>query len=311
MNNLSVILQGAISPYTKNIIKSFRCAFPDCEIILSTWSFDSDLDQLVDFYICNVDPGPLPVIFQGEVVRVENVNRQIVSTVEGLKKATKKLSIKWRTDFELDSKKIRKFIDAYSKKIELANLSGRNMIVVSSINTANPFAGIGFVGHISDWIYFGHTYYLQYLMPREIVSPIQINTEMPAKRANMNIFPFARFSVEQWMLRDGLYRKFNFHPEFFNEPHLINKYLKILGEGFMVVSPKNIGLITHKYDDFIYFQMGSWRKFLGFYLATISQIDSILLRSPLFMPLGFLTLKLKALIFNTYQNIKDYTNDRC
>lgn len=302
MSNLSVILQGAISPYTKNIIESFRNALPGCEIILSTWSFDNDLAELVDSYITNIDPGPLPIIYKGEIIRVENVNRQIISTVEGLKKATKKFSIKWRTDFEVDPRKLSRFIESYLIKIESANLVGTDILIVSSINTANPFAGIGLIGHISDWVYFGSTKYLRYLMP-ETIPPLKINTEIPVDRVHKKIFPFARFSVEQWMLRDGLNRKFNFYPEFFSAPDLVKKYLQILGVGFIVVNPRNMGLITHKYDDFIYLRRGSSRKFLGFYLATISQLDSALLRLPFFRYFGFLLLRLKALIFNFHQSL--------
>lgn len=305
MNQLSVILQGAISPCTANIIKGFREAAPGCEIILSTWTRDESLTHQVDAYIINADPGTLPVTYQGQIIRVENVNRQIISTVAGLKQTSKKFSIKWRTDFEVDSKKLRKFLKVYLTKIESSSVAGRDLIVVSAINTANPYAGIGLIGHVSDWVYLGRTQYLLRMMPTKTIASEKINTEIPADRVHKKIFPFARFSVEQWMLRDGLRGEFDFYSDTFSAPDMIRKFLTILGRGFIVVNPRTMGLISHKYDDFIYLNKSSFRKFVGFYLATISEFDSVLLSSPILRDFGVTLLRLKALIFNFYQYIKE------
>jgi hypothetical protein len=108
-NSLSVVVQGKVfglpgDPYkeqlTMQCIKSIRDFLPKAEIILSTWegSVVSHLDY--DKVVFNQDPGAvaycddMPNFFN-------NNNRQIVSTYNGLKAATKTYAIKMRGDCKL------------------------------------------------------------------------------------------------------------------------------------------------------------------------------------------------------------------
>jgi hypothetical protein len=109
LTNISVVIQGKAfgvpgEPYdqqlTQQCIDSIRNLIPLAEIILSTWkgSFVDHFD--VDKIILNDDPGAVtysdlaPNFFN-------NNNRQIVSTYNGLKAATKKYAIKMRGDCKL------------------------------------------------------------------------------------------------------------------------------------------------------------------------------------------------------------------
>mgnify|MGYP000462776796 CR=1 FL=1 len=55
--SFSIIVQGGLSPRTEGIINGFREMFPKCQLILSTWSPNKELLELVDEYIVNGDPG--------------------------------------------------------------------------------------------------------------------------------------------------------------------------------------------------------------------------------------------------------------
>ena len=59
LKDISVVVQGAITNYTKLCLESIRKYLPGAEIILSTWD-DSNIDRLdYDVVIFNKDPGDL------------------------------------------------------------------------------------------------------------------------------------------------------------------------------------------------------------------------------------------------------------
>ena len=97
--DISVVIQGAIDKKeTKKCLKSIKKYLPDSEIILSTWegSDVSDLNGLYDKIVFSQDPGTAKIFN-----RYSNVNRQIVSTISGIKRATRKYVLKLRTDCKL------------------------------------------------------------------------------------------------------------------------------------------------------------------------------------------------------------------
>ena len=105
--DISVVVQGPIHTQdnlTKRVLESVRTHLPDAELILSTWK-GSNVDGLdCDVLLLNDDPGAI----NGR----NNVNRQIVSTRNGLQKATRTYAVKLRTDMQLTG---TGFIDFSSK----------------------------------------------------------------------------------------------------------------------------------------------------------------------------------------------------
>jgi hypothetical protein len=108
-NDISVVIQGKVfglpgEPYEKQLtaqcLESIRGFLPEAEIILSTWE-DSVVDHLTyDKVIFNRDPG---AVSYSDLTPnfLNNNNRQIVSTYNGLKAATKTYAIKMRGDCKL------------------------------------------------------------------------------------------------------------------------------------------------------------------------------------------------------------------
>lgn len=156
--DISVVVQGAINKkYIYNTLKSIRHHLPDAEIILSTWqgSDVSDLDY--DILILNKDPGATVYHIDG---RKQNQNRQILSTKNGIKKATRKYVLKIRSDMMLLGNNFLNYFGKYIKRNSKCKIL-KERVLVNSLYTRNslmerPNGQIErYLFHPSDWIMFG------------------------------------------------------------------------------------------------------------------------------------------------------------
>jgi len=99
-DQISVVIQGAIGAEIAACIRSVRKHLPKSEIILSTWEGSCLPSELsVDLCIFNPDPGARPAVKGGKLLN--NTNRQLVSTLSGLLRASRPYTLKLRTDFEI------------------------------------------------------------------------------------------------------------------------------------------------------------------------------------------------------------------
>lgn len=148
--DVSVVVQGAISKeFTARVLKSIRKYLPRAEIILSTWKGSNvdglDYDRLVE----NKDPGAEVLFPQWN--QYHNLNRQLVSTKNGIAKATRKYILKTRTDIEMTGNGFLKYFDMFPKRCdELKFLKKRVVICQHYVRRPEilPF-------HFSDWVCFG------------------------------------------------------------------------------------------------------------------------------------------------------------
>ena len=111
--DISVVVQGAIDKeWTPLCLKSIRKYLPESEIILSTWG-GSDVENLdYDILVLNKDPGPNELIRKYPHKQVNNIDRQIISSYNGLKKGNRKFGLKIRSDMLLNG---IGFLHYYSK----------------------------------------------------------------------------------------------------------------------------------------------------------------------------------------------------
>ena len=111
--DISVVVQGAIDKeYTKKCLKSIRKYLPGSEIILSTWE-GSNIDELdYDVLVLNKDPGGKIFDFTKNVVN--NTNRQLISTKNGLKKVNNKYTLKFRSDNILIDNKFLNYFNKFN-----------------------------------------------------------------------------------------------------------------------------------------------------------------------------------------------------
>jgi hypothetical protein len=139
-----VIVQGKVfgepgEAYEKQLtlqcIESIRNLIPKAEIILSTWE-GTDVSHLdADRVIYNEDPGAIAYsVFEPNYLN--NNNRQIVSTINGLRAATKLYAIKMRGDCRLNDTDFTNYLKEYSRGERYAFFKSR--IVIPVKYTRNP-----------------------------------------------------------------------------------------------------------------------------------------------------------------------------
>ncbi|WP_118986072.1 HAD-IA family hydrolase [Photorhabdus sp. CRCIA-P01] len=166
--DISVVVQGQINSgiynkeqitWTEKCLSELRDLFPDAELILSTWN-DTNLKEEYDVDIL-VKNKPISAVYYDEFLGIyDNTNRQIVTTIEGLKKATRKYTLKIRTDTVLFKKDFLDYFNLYNKRnSEYSIFDSR---IVASAVYAKKYAGSDSaitkqLFQPSDIILFGNT----------------------------------------------------------------------------------------------------------------------------------------------------------
>lgn len=156
MNNedISFVVQG--NPYivgkennTKKVIESIREFYPGSTVILSTnCKVEKSLGE--DLIVENVDVGPICVTGMKPL----NVNRQIRSSLAGVRAAKTKWVCKIRTDCCFTKNlNIIDIYNSYRKRIE--GITFKKRVLVSDITTKNFSLREDYLNHVSDWFFFG------------------------------------------------------------------------------------------------------------------------------------------------------------
>jgi hypothetical protein len=98
MNEFGILLQGGVSPWTKDIVLEYKKNFPKAEIKFSTWEKEN-----VSEINCDIiqSKKPLPTS-----PHESNINFQIVGVQEGLKEMNSKIILKCRSDVFIHNKNI-------------------------------------------------------------------------------------------------------------------------------------------------------------------------------------------------------------
>lgn len=161
--DISVVVQGAIdNKITPLCLKSIRKYLPNSEIILSTWK-DSNISNLdYDKILLTSDLGAAGFssyhldISGNSETRENNVNRQLISTQEGIKHCTKKYILKMRTDFFLSSANFLRFFDSFPDAQPEWKLFSHRVIVPNVCSKLySPETGFPMPFHPSDFMFFG------------------------------------------------------------------------------------------------------------------------------------------------------------
>ena len=151
--DISVVVQGAIDPIlTKLNLLNIRKFLPRSKIILSTWD-GSNLDGLdFDELVLSKDPGGLLHNYC-DGVKVNNVNRLIVSSLNGIKVAKSLYVFKIRSDFLLQGNSFLKFFNLF-EFVETDFALFEHKILACSYFTRDPNTS-NLAYHPSDIAFFG------------------------------------------------------------------------------------------------------------------------------------------------------------
>lgn len=144
LEDISVVIQGKVfgspgDPYEKqgtlHSIESVRKYMPKAEIILSTWE-GTDVSHLpYDKAIFNKDPGAIAYSIY-DPTYLNNNNRQIVSTCNGLKAGTRKYGIKMRGDCTIISTNFLNYLQEYPRSEKFKFFKKR--VVIPTLYSRNP-----------------------------------------------------------------------------------------------------------------------------------------------------------------------------
>ena len=154
-HNISVVIQGPLYRHTScgggvnACITSVKKHLPHAEIIISTWPSE-DLSGIdADVILTSTDPG---FLMDYDANR-SNINRQIVSTVTGLKASKRDYVLKLRADHVLTGSQFT-VMGAYHPSIPKVDRLLNQPITVSSLFIRDP-TKVPLLFHISDLAHFG------------------------------------------------------------------------------------------------------------------------------------------------------------
>ena len=152
---ISFIIQGKFNPDVYlTTYQNIKKIFPRSEVIISTYK-GTDLSSF-DFDLCvlSEDPG---FFYYSDTVdsKINNINRQILTTINGLSVATRKYAFKLRSDFTITDKSFINFFNQYPIINKQYSVFEKK-ILACVFFTRNPFKGdIPLAFHPSDLAFFG------------------------------------------------------------------------------------------------------------------------------------------------------------
>lgn len=164
--DITVVVQGPVQSMperlqdegiTQRCLTSVRQHLPGARIVLSTWP-DQDLDGLeFDELVVNEDPGPNIIGYQrnGEP-RKENTNRQIVSTMGGLRRVATEYAMKLRADNFLTGTGFKELQVQYPKRSDEFRILKERVVITNTL-MRRYYRGRRVAFFLSDFIDFGLT----------------------------------------------------------------------------------------------------------------------------------------------------------
>ena len=237
-NSISVIIQGAIEyGITRRCLKSIRKFLPDAEIILSSWEGAKldGLEGLYDIAVLNKDPSA--VIFDDSDKRLNNLNRILVSSKNGIAKASRKYVLRLRSDLELKNDNILKLKDDLPERNPAASLFRQRIFayeIFSIKYDTKKRIRQRMLFHISDWCYFG------------LKEDLQEFFNLPQVKEP----DFSRYFENQPKSENDIHqtRLWKMSPEqYFTSSNAAKVFKNLKFDNYLDITPENVGIS----EDFI------------------------------------------------------------
>ena len=214
INDFSLIIQGEVWAHINQQIVEIRKIFPQAEIIVSTCQ-KPEIDIVgADKVIISDDPGFF--YYSGHPGgKVNNINRQIVSTLAGLKAAVNDYAFKLRSDFFLKEDDFLRYWDKFSLS-ENGYTVFEHKLLACCYFSRNPGSEDPFPFHPSDLAFFGKTKDLLKLFD----VPLMSEAEAYWDRQNVNA---NRYLPEQYLFINCLRKNgFDIHCDDYKDNSIEN-----------------------------------------------------------------------------------------
>ena len=160
-SELTFVVQGNIRPDIGVCMSSIRKYFPESTIIFSTWAGTNIAGVDCDEAVFSIDPRDCGNVYYPDnpwkASHLNNFNRQLVSSLNGLKLVRTPLAVKWRPDFVLSSDAIWQKYAAYcQQKIPRDKKWSMFHERIGMLCPCNPHT-TSLAYHTCDFIAIGHT----------------------------------------------------------------------------------------------------------------------------------------------------------
>jgi hypothetical protein len=252
-SDITVVIQGPVMSLpdrkmdhgiTSEAIASVRRCLPGARIILSTWQNQPTDGLDYDELLLNEDPGANRIGFnvKGEPLML-NHNRQIHSSLEGLKRVKTRYAMKLRSDNFLASDAFKHLQQAFPKRASELALMKEHVVVNNTFTRAYSKSKPA-VFHMCDFFYFGLTEDVKAMWDMPFFKDYEYDHEKK-NQAQYDGFPFYKTDCTQKLLLAAL-KKFDKSLEL-NHLHHYDAKLKhqsdlLYANNFIIGEPEVIGL---------------------------------------------------------------------
>lgn len=225
-SDLTFVVQGGVgdSDSLTRCIQSIKKYFPNSKIILSTWKGSDCKKYNVDKLVLSDDTNIVEYFYKNQNI-LNNINRQIISSKNGLKKSKTKYSVKLRTDMVFKSNKLLKIIGGL-KTIKCKYFDLKSEIITPVDLCINPDKSM-LLYHFNDWIIGGLTEDLKKIFDIPLMSKKDL---VYFKDRNFNIkkiYTFKNWSEDN--IQYNIHKKFllpRFTPEQYIYKFIVLKKIK-------------------------------------------------------------------------------------
>lgn len=253
---ISFVIQGPVTSSTSLVITNIRKYFPNSEIVLSTW-VGSDLSGVetgCDKIVLNEDPGA--TVFDFKDNKTNNLNRIIVSSLNGIKAAKNTKVVRLRSDILIINDNINKIVSGLCDNRSDQKLFEKKIVACDTFSLKldyRRFRQMRLLFHVSDWIYIGCRSDLEELFTIPLVSePGYSQYFIYYNKSNKDIFPSRlwNMSPEQYITSTNARKQFGekiFFPDYtrFNDQDVLLS-MKFIVDNFNILSLNELGVINLK-----------------------------------------------------------------
>ena len=265
-SDISVVVQGPVhADLTKKSLQSIRQFLPASEIILSTWNGQNVADLDYDILIKNDDPGAITTTNDPTSPLFNNLNRQIVSTRNGLAAASRSFVAKVRSDCILTKPLRSSLVEDISRDPNFSIF--KKPVISLTVFTRNPLRN-SVLFHFSDIFMFGLRSDLQKYWSADLVTEPEFSRWMENKpQPLVDPYPWTKFlfrcSPEQYLAECFIRTRFDIRRLRYLADGgigLLFTSLRVLANNFQIVTPESIGIVLpagilrHTGDPSIYSQ---------------------------------------------------------